>query len=131
MSKNNVMDDLHEMICDELECIQKKGALDTNSLNILDKLVDIKKDILEIQAMEDYIGQDNYIRNNGNMYSYSYYPRYAYNRMSYANNYNRYNYSRAENSQEMIQYLQDMARDMSPQKQEAVHQFIEQLEQMN
>lgn len=81
--KSNVMDTLLEMVCDKLEVIAKAGELNGTLASELDTLIDIKKDILEVQAMEEYTNNQNmYMNNNG----YSGTPMHGYN--SYDNGMN-------------------------------------------
>lgn len=164
----NIMEDFLEWICDELETlheeVKKKGKLDTSTLNQLDAMVDVKKDILEVMGMEEYLDnksneysntRNSYSNgrmnsnsyNNGNRYmnmnmnnGYSghgynrgYYiqPYYMENRGGMGMPYNNYGYSRDMSEQEMIQQLRDMASNANPQKKDAIHSFLEQLEQMS
>lgn len=47
------MDKIKELVDKELKCIEETGTLNEQSLAALDKLVDIKKDIAEIEKMEE------------------------------------------------------------------------------
>lgn len=69
-----VYEQIKDMLCDELEEIAKKKELTSSNLDVLDKAVDIIKDIDTIKAMEQEYGTDGY----SNGYSNGYYPRYPY-----------------------------------------------------
>lgn len=58
MSETNdkTLEKVLDLVCCELDCIAKQPELDQLSLNNLDTLIDIKKDIAEIMAMEKYDG---------------------------------------------------------------------------
>lgn len=64
---------IKEMLCDELEGIAKKKELTTSSLEVIDKAIDIVKDIATIEAMEQEYG---YSQEGG--YSNGYYGRMPY-----------------------------------------------------
>lgn len=63
-------EEIHDMLCDELEGIAKKKELTSSNLQVLDTAIDILKDIKTIEAMEQEYGSEGY--SNG------YYPRYPY-----------------------------------------------------
>lgn len=69
-----VYDDIKDMLCDELEQISKKKELTSSSLDVIDKSIDIIKDIATIKAMED----SGYSNSYSNDYSNGYMPRYIY-----------------------------------------------------
>ena len=51
-----VYEDIKNMLCDELEEIAKKKELTSSSLDVLDKAIDVIKDISTIEAMEQEFG---------------------------------------------------------------------------
>lgn len=131
MDDRNIMNELLKIICGELELIVNKGSLDVASLNNLNTLIDIRKDIVEIQAMEEY-GYNNYsgyyssaITDKWNNYNKGYEIKGSSRNYSLMNG-NGYNNS--SNDYEMINYLKTMANQSSPHKQEMIYQFINQLE---
>jgi len=69
-----VYEQIKDMLCDELEEIAKKKELTSSNLDVLDKAVDIIKDIDTINAMEQEYGSEGY----SNGYSNGYYSRYPY-----------------------------------------------------
>ena len=73
-----VFDRIKDMLCDELEEIAKKNELTSSSLEVIDKSIDIIKDITTIHAMEEEYGSSNegYSREGG--YSQGYYGRMPY-----------------------------------------------------
>ena len=88
-----VYDQIHDMLCDELEEIAKKKELTSSNLEVIDKAIDIVKDIATIKAMEQEFGDshDGYSRDGG--YSNGYYGRMPYymydDGMSHDNSYAR------------------------------------------
>ena len=70
-----VYDQIKEMLCDELEQIAKKKELTSNSLDVLDKGIDIIKDIATIKAMEQEYPDEGYSRDG---YSQGYFNRMPY-----------------------------------------------------
>ncbi len=73
-----VYDRIQDMLCDELEEIAKKNELTSSNLEVIDKAIDIVKDIATIHAMEQEYGSsdDGYSRDGG--YSQGYYGRMPY-----------------------------------------------------
>lgn len=71
-----VLDDVQNMLCRELDEIQHK-ELSSNNLEVIDKAVDILKDISTINAMEqggysnEYSGRYPMYMYDGNSYEYS------------------------------------------------------------
>lgn len=55
-----VYDQIEEMLCDELEEIAKKKELTSSSLDVLDKGIDILKDIATIKTMEQEYPSEGY-----------------------------------------------------------------------
>lgn len=68
-----VYDQIKDMLCDELEEIAKKKELTSSNLDVIDKAVDIVKDIATIKAMEQEYPSEGYSQDG---YSNGYYPRY-------------------------------------------------------
>ena len=71
-----VYDRIKDMLCDELEEIAKKGELTSNNLEVIDKSIDIIKDIATIHAMEEEYPTEGYSKDGG--YSQGYYGRMPY-----------------------------------------------------
>lgn len=63
-----VYEDIKDMLCDELEGIAKKKELTSSNLDVIDKAVDVIKDIETITAMQE----------SGYSNGYSGYPYYMY-----------------------------------------------------
>lgn len=83
-----VYDKIKDMLCDELEEIAKKKELTTSSLDVIDKSIDVLKDIATIKAMEqeypEGYSEDSGYSQTGNSY-WGRYPYYMYDDgMSYA-----------------------------------------------
>ena len=148
---NKAMENVLNLVCDEIEKIGKQSALDQVSLKNLDTLIDIKKDIVEINAMES--GSNNYGNESVNrMYNngYSSTPGYSnygngswdrrgyyiqpyynsngmsMNGMGHMNN----GYSRAASEEEMRSMLYEMANNVSADKADMIHDFLNQFDQM-
>ena len=60
-----VFNQIKDMLCDELEEIAKKKELTTSSLEVIDKAVDIIKDLSTIAAMEQEYPSEGYSRDGG------------------------------------------------------------------
>lgn len=76
-----VYEQIKDMLCDELEEIAKKKELTSSSLDVLDKSIDIIKDIATIKAMEQEFPEEGY---SGEGYSREGgYSRGFYGRMPY------------------------------------------------
>ena len=72
----NTLGDLREIVTKEIDEINKKGELDENSLVCAYKLIDILKDIGEIEGMDmGYSGR--YMMDNGSSYRGGYSTRYS------------------------------------------------------
>lgn len=77
------LEDLREIVTKEIDEINKKGELDENTLVCAYKLIDILKDIGEIESMEMGYSQANsymmypYSMDNGNSYRGGYSNRYS------------------------------------------------------
>ena len=67
-------DKIEEMLCDELDEIAKKHELTSSNLEIIDKAIDVIKDISVIREMAKYDSEG--YSNDG--YSGTYYDRYPY-----------------------------------------------------
>ena len=70
------LDRIKDMLCDELDEIAKKNELTSSNLEVIDKAVDIVKDISTIKAMEQEYGSDDGYSRDG--YSQGYYGRMPY-----------------------------------------------------
>lgn len=106
-----VYEEIEDMLCSELEGIVKRGELTSNALDIMDKAVDIIKDVKTIQMYDNEKYGDNY----GDYYGDGRYTdngRYGRGRGRYANrdSYGRYrddvNSSMSEQLQNMLQKAQ-------------------------
>lgn len=127
MADKHIYETLREMIENEIDTITKKGALDEKSLMCLDKLVDIRKDLMEIEGGNADSGQ-SYIGGNRNSYGSS---------RSYGNsgNYQRYGGSyRGGNSYrgysrdggDMIDRLEEMMDQATTERErEAIRRCME------
>lgn len=115
------MTELYEILCDELEKITAKGELTAGSLDAVDKIVDIMKDIEEM----GYSGDENMM---GRSYRGSYRGR-SY-RGSYDGSYaqrSRGRYSRHD----IVEQLEDIA-DSAPNEKsrKEIERLITKMEQM-
>ena len=113
------MTELYDILCDELEKITAKGELTAGSLDAVDKIVDIMKDIEEM----GYRGDENMM---GRSYRGSYRDGRSYNRMSYAQR-SRGRYSRHD----IVEQLEDIA-DSAPNEKarKEIERLITKMEQM-
>lgn len=87
-----VYDRIKDMLCDELEEIAKKNELTSSSLDVIDKSIDIIKDISTIHAMEQEYGSsdEGYSRDGGYSGYYRRMPYYMYDDgMTHDNSYAR------------------------------------------
>ena len=72
----HTLEDLREIVTKEIDEINKKGELDENSLVCVYKLIDILKDIGEIEGQDmGYSGR--YMMDNGNSYRGGFSNRYS------------------------------------------------------
>lgn len=110
------MTELYDILCDELEKITAKGELTAGSLDAVDKIVDIMKDIEEMGYSGDMMGRS---------YRGSYRGR-SYNRGSYAQR-SRGRYSRHD----IVEQLEDIA-DSAPNEKsrKEIERLITKMEQM-
>lgn len=133
------MDNTLDVICDMMYCeldeIAKKDKLDSKDVELIDKFVDIIKDIDQISMSQDngysQVGGSSY--NNGSSYmrgrSGRMMPMYGRNYMGRMRSGND-GYSRAESKTMMLDHLQevmDMAVDEKDRK--AVERLMQQMEQ--
>lgn len=118
------MTELYDILCDELEKITAKGELTAGSLDAVDKIVDIMKDIEEM----GYSGDENMM---GRSYRGSYRDGRSYrsyNRGSYAQRRDsRGRYSRHD----IVEQLEDIA-DSAPNEKsrKEIERLITKMEQM-
>lgn len=89
------MTELYDILCDELEKITEKGELTAGSLDAVDKIIDIMKDMEEM----GYSGDENMM---GRSYGGSY--RGSYNDRSYRGSY-------AQRRDSMGRYSRDEFKD--------------------
>ena len=120
-----ILYDLKDLICEELDKINKKHDINPGELEMAYKAVDIIKDITTIEAMVDY-GDEysydddmSYARNRDSMGRYSRRGRRSYDGGNYSNR-RSYNdrmsmdggYSGAESKEEMMRKIDDMQRKL-------------------
>ncbi|SCW64600.1 hypothetical protein SAMN05660484_02265 [Eubacterium ruminantium] len=129
----DTLDKIYDKMYCELEEISNKEKLDSKDVELVDKFVDIIKDINEIDSMDDMGGfsQGNgRSYGNGASYGRNRFGRTMgmYGRGSYGRSMTG-GYSRDESKNTMINHLQevaDMAMDEKDRK--AVMRLIEQME---
>lgn len=111
------MTELYDILCDELEKITAKGELTAGSLDAVDKIVDIMKDIEEM----GYSGDENMM---GRSYRGSYRDGRSYNRYAQRS---RGRYSRHD----IVEQLEDIA-DSAPNEKsrKEIERLITKMEQM-
>ena len=137
------LDCLKEMLCDEVRKINSQGELTPATLEIADTVVDIIKDIMEINEKEEqmsYGGEMSYRGEYNGNYKTPYVQHYD-NYSSRSNNYNSYNnrndwnntsydsgYSRHTITEKMINKLEMMMQDAtSAQDRSVIQQCIDKL----
>lgn len=119
---------VYEMLNCEIEKIEKKGELTSSTLDNLDKLVDIVKDLQTIEAMADYDnGNEGYSRTgryyDDNDMSYRRGGRYYMGRNSMRG------YSRDDGKKDMIEHLEKaMHMANSESEKEEIRHMIEKME---
>lgn len=144
--------ELKEMLCKELEEYGSKGELTGGTLEVVDKLAHAVKNldrIIETKEMEE---EGSYAQ-GGNRYSRNGYSREggrggnysregSYRGGSYARGrgqnarrdsmgrYSNRGYSRAGDTGEYVEQLQEMMQELPPEAQQHVQKAIEKLEQM-
>lgn len=106
----DTLDRIYEMMYCELDDIAKKEKLDSKDVELIDKFVDIIKDIDEIGMSQE----QNYSHMNGNSYmnGSSYMRGRSGRMMPYGRSYSRGSnsgYSRNDNKDAMLDHLQDIA----------------------
>ena len=102
---------LYDMVCDEIKKIEQKG-INSGNIEVLGKLVDIKKDLVTIEGMEEYDGYSNRGYDDGNSYARSgmHYVRGHYSRTG---DYSRNgDYSRAGDYSEAADKMDRLERMM-------------------
>lgn len=123
-----ILHDIEDMLCKELEEIKRKGELTSNSMEVLSKSLDGIKDIQTIEAMKESTGYSNayandysgmrmpwYSYENGNSYrgydgnAYDSRGRGRYAERDSQGRYSSEGYSR--NSEEEIRRLMERAGD--------------------
>lgn len=112
------MTELYDILCDELEKITEKGELTAGSLDAVDKIIDIMKDMEEM----GYSGDENMMgRSYNRPYGRSYRGSYAQRRDS------RGRYSRHD----IVEQLEDIA-DSAPNEKarKEIERLITKMEQM-
>lgn len=101
---------IHDMLCDELDEIAKKKELTTSSLDVIYRAVDILKDLKTIESMEQEYPSEGYSKDGYSEYGRGYWgrmPIYAYDDgMNQGNSYARGRGSNA-NRDSMGRYAND------------------------
>lgn len=134
----DVFDNIYDAVCCELEEFGKKDKFDIKDIEIMDKLVDIAKDITEMgmpqepmgysQTGSSYANGENYMRGRSNRMMPMYNRSYGRGISSYGRGMSN-GYSRDESKEMMLDRLQeamDMAVDEKDRK--AVSRLMEQME---
>lgn len=131
----DILDIIYDKVCCELEDIGKKEKLDSKDVELMDKFVDIMKDIEEMSGSQDQMGYSQTGSYNtgssyggrsmrmGRMYNRSYGSRGPYGRGMTGG------YSRDESKDMMLEHLQevmDMAVDEKDRK--AVERLMSQMQ---
>lgn len=132
----DVLDMIYDKMYCELEDIVKKEKLDSKDVELVDKFVDIIKDINEIGSadmMGGYSQMNGRSYNNGSSYGRGYSGRSMpmYGRGSYGRSMSN-GYSRDESKEMMLDHLQnvmDMAVDERDRK--AVERLMDQMSKQN
>ena len=124
---------VYEMLNCEIEKIEKKGELNSASLDNLDKLVDIVKDLQTIEAMADYDNTEGFSKTGRYYYDdndMSYRRGGNYSRGYYTGrNSMRGGYSRDDGKKDMIEHLEKaMHMANSESEKEEIRHMIEKME---
>ena len=115
MNNMEILDDLKDMLCHELDKIVEKKDINPTELEVAYKAVDIIKDITTIEAMEeadfsDYSYDDGYAyrRNRDDMGRYSRRGRRSYDgeKMMHMDR----GYSGTETKEQMMHEIEEMQR---------------------
>ena len=128
-------DRIKDMLYQEIDEIGNQNGLTIDCVEALGEMVDILKDIAEIEAMENYNYQDNGYSNGG--YSqrggrtYRYYDGNSYNggNGSYGSRMMRRNgYSREDGKQYMISELERMMNEVQNENDKMeIHKLVEKM----
>lgn len=128
---HNVYEDIEDMLCSELENISKKGELTSNALEIMDKAVDIIKDMKTIRMYDeqysgDYMGEysGEYPRYSGEDYEYGRSGRGRRGNVR-RDSYGRYRDDISNNMREQLESMK--ARATSDKEKEMITRWINQL----
>lgn len=131
---------LRETLCEELEKVAKKDSIDTNDLNVIDKLAHSIKNLDKIIGEESYGGgyyMGSYDRgwdshNRGSYDSYGYHDSYA-RRGRDGDGDGRYNEGRSRDgySRDMKERLNRMMREASNDKErDTIMRCLEELDRL-
>lgn len=122
----DTLDRIYEMMYCELDDIGKKEKLDSKDVELIDKFVDIIKDINEINSQDmggySQMGGNSYMRGHSGRMMPMYGRGSSYGREG--------GYSRSSNKDEMLDHLQnvmDMAVDEKDRK--AIGRLMSQMQQ--
>lgn len=117
---------LEEMICNEMRKINSQGELNPASLQVVNIVIDILKDIYEIKVMEQQLSypeegsyRNGYNNSYGNMYPNNGHSMGMGSYNSYGSGRNIYydnGYSRHTATDQMINKLEAMMQDASSSK---------------
>lgn len=134
----DTLDMIYDKVYCELDEISKKEKLDSKDVELIDKFVDIIKDIDEMGMSQDYSmtggsygNGGSYMRGNstgGRSYGRGSYGRNSYGRGMYGNN----GYSRDDSKDMMLNQLQNIA-DMAVDEKDkrAVNRLMQQMMDQN
>lgn len=131
MDTEKTFERVREMIGREMDNVVAKNDLNENSLGHLYKMVDILKDMSEIEMTDAGYSQRYMYDGNsyrGNMYrsnANSYRGSNSYRGNSYRNNYYNGGYSRTGDHMERLQRMMDEAQ--TEQEREAIRRVMEQM----
>ena len=127
----DTLDRIYDMMYCELDDISKKDKLDTKDVELIDKFVDIIKDIDEIEMKFDggYSNNGGYSGSNG-MRTMRYNRSNMYPRNSYGRSMN--GYSRGDNKEMLLSHLEDIANMAVDEKDRmAVEKLMSQMSSRN
>ena len=126
----DTLERIYELMFCEIDDIEKKDKLDSKDVELIDKFVDIIKDINEISSMSD----SGYSQMGGRSYNYG----NSYNNYSrrmipmYSSNMRNNGYSRNDNKEMIMNHLKDLA-DMATDERDskAIERLMDQMSKQN
>lgn len=126
----NTFDKIEDMLCEELDQIAIKKELTSNALEVMDKAVDIIKDIRTIEAMEEAGYNDDGYSNRMPDYMYNDGMSYARSRGRYAKRdsmgrYSRDSYERGYSREGVKDHLERMMNEAkTEQEREMIRKWM-------